>query len=94
MLKKMSDEQKNEVLKEKKQKEAERKALYRMKKKLHLHQKMHINLVPAREKSLQGSREVSLVVSTICHYFRCLCTFYQILSATTLSFNDLRILDF
>ena len=34
MLKKMSDEQKNEVLKEKKQKEAERKALYRMKKKL------------------------------------------------------------
>ena len=34
MLEKMRDEQKNEVLKEKKQKETERKALYRMKKKL------------------------------------------------------------
>ena len=72
MLEKMSDEQKDEVLKEKKRKETERKALYRMKKKLEnkqcnnkkfqLHQKMHINLVPAREKPLQGSREISLVV--------------------------------
>ena len=34
MLEKMSDEQKGKVLKEKKQKETERKALYRMKKKL------------------------------------------------------------
>ena len=34
MLEKMSDEQKREVLKEKKQKETERKALHRLKKKL------------------------------------------------------------
>ena len=31
-------------------------------KKLQLHQKMHINLVLAREKLLQRSREISLVV--------------------------------
>ena len=34
MLEKMSDEQKRKVLKEKKQKETERKALHRLKKKL------------------------------------------------------------
>ena len=71
MLEKMSDEQKDEVLK-KNREETERKALYRMKKKLEnsvitkklqLHQKMHITLAPAKEKPLQGSKkEISLVV--------------------------------
>ena len=69
ILEKMSDEQKDEVLKEKKKEKRLKeniilyeKETWKQTKRLQLHQKMHINLVPAREKPLQGSREISLKV--------------------------------